>query len=226
MSHRLPAQHLLFLSRSLNTKIIAHHLQKYFAQILHIFNFTWMGGFWIFISLNPFGPCQCCKLTLCVRLAPNPSQCSMMLTGKAQQKEDVVREVPRTPPVYGPHHQGEENVRWWSVVTLKFRLSFYLRLREKAGGKADKVQYEHMNVVGHLKTLHDQNVFVGLMRPVKDRPITELSLIEATQDQYITRHLPDGRIIYSDHRISTIAGNDWIDISSQQCTKDLYDEIL
>ena len=26
------------------------------------------------------------------------------------------------------------------------------------------------------------------------------------QDQYITRHLPDGRIIYADHRIATIAG--------------------
>ena len=66
-----------------------------------------------------------------------------------------------------------------------------------------------MNVVGHLKTGTGgmgQDVFVGLMRPVKDRPITELSLTEAVQDQYLTRHLPDGRIIYSDHRISTIAG--------------------
>ena len=38
------------------------------------------------------------------------------------------------------------------------------------------------------------------------RPITELSLIEAIQDQYLTRHLPDGRIIYTDHRISTVSG--------------------
>ena len=30
--------------------------------------------------------------------------------------------------------------------------------------------------------------------------------MESIQDQYITRHLPDGRIIYTDHRISTIAG--------------------
>ena len=70
-----------------------------------------------------------------------------------------------------------------------------------------------MNVVGHIKTLAGagagagaSQVFVGLMRPVKDRPITELSLMEASQDQYLTRHLPDGRIIYTDHRISTIAG--------------------
>ena len=90
------------------------------------------------------------------------------------------------------------------------RRSFYLRLREKPGGKTEKVQYEHMNVVGHLKTVEGQDVFVGLMRPVKDRPITELSLMEAIQDQYLTRHLPDGRIIYSDHRISTIAGKSWV----------------
>ena len=31
-------------------------------------------------------------------------------------------------------------------------------------------------------------------------------MIEAIQDQYLTRHLPDGRIIYTDHRISTVSG--------------------
>ena len=30
--------------------------------------------------------------------------------------------------------------------------------------------------------------------------------MEAIQDQYITRHLPDGRIVFADHRISTILG--------------------
>ena len=84
------------------------------------------------------------------------------------------------------------------------RRSFYVRLREKPISKNDMAQYEHMHVVGHFRS--DKNIFVGVMRPVRDRPITELSLIEAIQDQYITRHLPDGRIIYSDHRISTIAG--------------------
>ena len=84
------------------------------------------------------------------------------------------------------------------------RRSFYVRLQEKPASKGDHVQYEHMHVVGHSRA--DKNIFVGVMRPVRDRPITELSLIEAIQDQYITRHLPDGRIIYSDHRISTIAG--------------------
>ena len=41
---------------------------------------------------------------------------------------------------------------------------------------------------------------MGIVRPIQDRPITDLSLLEANQDQYITRHLPDGRIIFADHR--------------------------
>jgi len=95
------------------------------------------------------------------------------------------------------------------------RQSFYIRLREKPLAKHDKPQYEHMHVVGHLRKADNiedrnnsvgQNTFIGVMRPVRDRPITELSLMESIQDQYLTRHLPDGRIIYTDHRISTIAG--------------------
>jgi len=89
------------------------------------------------------------------------------------------------------------------------RQSFYIRLREKPLAKQDPPQYEHMHVVGHLRRQVDtveHNTFIGVMRPVRDRPITELSLVESSQDQYITRHTPDGRIVYTDHRISTIAG--------------------
>jgi len=89
------------------------------------------------------------------------------------------------------------------------RQSFYIRLREKPLAKQDPPQYEHMHVVGHLRRQVDtvnHSTFVGVMRPVRDRPITELSLVESSQDQYITRHTPDGRIVYTDHRISTIAG--------------------
>ncbi|KAK7073111.1 hypothetical protein SK128_001554, partial [Halocaridina rubra] len=50
------------------------------------------------------------------------------------------------------------------------------------------------------------HMLVSFVRVVKDRPITELSLIESTQDQYITRHGMDGRILYTDHRISFVTG--------------------
>lgn len=46
----------------------------------------------------------------------------------------------------------------------------------------------------------DEYIFMGIVRPIQDRPITDLSMLEANQDQYITRHLPDGRIIFADHR--------------------------
>ena len=42
--------------------------------------------------------------------------------------------------------------------------------------------------------------FLGVVRPVQDRPMTELSLLEAMQDQYLTRHLTDGKIVFADHR--------------------------
>lgn len=41
---------------------------------------------------------------------------------------------------------------------------------------------------------------------LKKRTITELSLLEADKDEYVTRHLVDGRIIFCDHRISVVAG--------------------
>lgn len=86
------------------------------------------------------------------------------------------------------------------------RRSFYIRVKEKPLSRGDRVQYQHMHTVGHNSWRSNKAVFVGVMRPVRDRPITELSLIEAIQDQYLTRHLPDGRIIYTDHRISTVSG--------------------
>ncbi|XP_076037059.1 uncharacterized protein LOC143022628 isoform X2 [Oratosquilla oratoria] len=50
------------------------------------------------------------------------------------------------------------------------------------------------------------HMMVCFIRIIKDRPITELSLLESTQDEYITRHFIDGRILYSDHRMSTVLG--------------------
>ncbi|KAL6261686.1 hypothetical protein P5V15_006775 [Pogonomyrmex californicus] len=49
-------------------------------------------------------------------------------------------------------------------------------------------------------------VFAGIATLPKKRPITELSIMDANKDEYVTRHLVDGRIIYCDHRISVVAG--------------------
>lgn len=49
-------------------------------------------------------------------------------------------------------------------------------------------------------------VFAGVATLPQKRPITELSIMDANKDEYVTRHLVDGRIIYCDHRVSVIAG--------------------
>lgn len=49
-------------------------------------------------------------------------------------------------------------------------------------------------------------VFAGVATLPKKRPITELSIMDANKDEYVTRHLVDGRIIYCDHRVSVVAG--------------------
>lgn len=43
-------------------------------------------------------------------------------------------------------------------------------------------------------------VLNAVVRPYNERRVTEVSMLEATREEYITRHQIDGRIIYVDHR--------------------------
>jgi len=43
-------------------------------------------------------------------------------------------------------------------------------------------------------------VLNAVVRPFNERRVTEVSMLEATREEYITRHQIDGRIIYVDHR--------------------------
>jgi hypothetical protein len=43
-------------------------------------------------------------------------------------------------------------------------------------------------------------VLIAVVRMMRERSVAERSLLEPTRDEYVTRHLIDGRIIYSDHR--------------------------
>ncbi|CAB0009462.1 unnamed protein product [Nesidiocoris tenuis] len=44
-------------------------------------------------------------------------------------------------------------------------------------------------------------VLVAMMQPFKEKRITQLSLLEASREEWISRHLIDGTIVFSDHRV-------------------------
>ncbi|KAK2581312.1 hypothetical protein KPH14_008087 [Odynerus spinipes] len=104
------------------------------------------------------------------------------------------------------------------------RRDFELRMSQRTVSRREHTQYECLHVSGVLRladacknvenrTRHREStstsndiIFVGMVRLPKKRPITELSIIDANKQEYVTRHLVDGRIIYCDHRISVVAG--------------------
>ncbi|KAJ8687744.1 hypothetical protein QAD02_023538, partial [Eretmocerus hayati] len=57
-----------------------------------------------------------------------------------------------------------------------------------------------------LNSTSNDIIFIGNARLLKKRSITELPLLEANKNEYFTRHLVDGRIIFCDHRISLVVG--------------------
>lgn len=66
-------------------------------------------------------------------------------------------------------------------------------------------------------------IFVGIAR-MRKRRITELSLLEASKEEYVTRHLVDGRIIFCDHRISVVAGYMTHEVSGMSAFKYMHAE--
>ncbi|XP_017787864.1 PREDICTED: neuronal PAS domain-containing protein 2-like isoform X2 [Habropoda laboriosa] len=107
------------------------------------------------------------------------------------------------------------------------RRSFELRMQHRTASRREDTQYEWFEISGMLRLADacknsDSNakrakhreinstsndiVFVGIARLLMRRPITKISIIDANKDEYITRHLVDGRIIYCDHRVSVVAG--------------------
>ncbi|XP_050428438.1 neuronal PAS domain-containing protein 2-like [Adelges cooleyi] len=98
------------------------------------------------------------------------------------------------------------------------RRSFYMRLLKRAVSRGEQPEYELVHVVGTLmipnkaKATKDavlsgnDIVLNAVVRLYNERRVTEVSMLEATREEYITRHHIDGRIIYVDHRISVVSG--------------------
>ncbi|XP_049827816.1 uncharacterized protein LOC126267043 isoform X3 [Schistocerca gregaria] len=97
-----------------------------------------------------------------------------------------------------------------------------------AGQGAEQTTYELVHFLGYLQvprshepppathrprrhrdtvpSSNSDNVLVAVVQLFREKKVMELSLLEATLDEYQTRHLKDGSIVYSDHRISVVAG--------------------
>ncbi|CAN8006232.1 unnamed protein product [Ixodes hexagonus] len=99
------------------------------------------------------------------------------------------------------------------------RCSFFCRIRERSQPRSEVLTYQVIQVVGHLTgpgtatTPCDGSgdspgyLFKTFVRLVNTNPYKELSLGEAVQDEYVTRHKLDGTIIFADHRLSTLTGH-------------------
>ncbi|XP_076286045.1 uncharacterized protein LOC143211865 isoform X2 [Lasioglossum baleicum] len=85
----------------------------------------------------------------------------------------------------------------------QFEVSGVIRLAEKC-----KSQDSQDNRTRHREIGSTSNdvIFVGIARLLRKQPITGVSIIDANKDEYLTRHLVDGRILYCDHRVSVVAG--------------------
>ncbi|XP_032668631.1 circadian locomoter output cycles protein kaput-like isoform X1 [Odontomachus brunneus] len=107
------------------------------------------------------------------------------------------------------------------------RRNFKIRMSQRTVSRRENTQYECLDISGILRlaeacrnaesngnkgrhremtSTSNDIVFASIASLPKKRSITELSIIDANKDEYVTRHLIDGRIIYCDHRVSVVAG--------------------
>lgn len=114
-----------------------------------------------------------------------------------------------------------------NVPVDRQRRSFYIRMVQKASSRTDQPQYEHVHIIGDLRvpsklemhTTHTRSrrqrehsfnendiVLVAVGRLYKEREVSSLCLLEARKEEYMTRHEPNGKMIYIDHRIAIVAG--------------------
>ncbi|XP_065217591.1 aryl hydrocarbon receptor nuclear translocator-like isoform X2 [Planococcus citri] len=106
------------------------------------------------------------------------------------------------------------------------RRSFCLRLRHRCLARSEQPQYEPMHLNGFLRvpkkytcqaqkksrkckgemtaTNSNEILLVAVMKPARE--MTLMSIVEASQEEYVTRHWYDGRIVFCDQRISLVSG--------------------
>ncbi|CAH1389094.1 unnamed protein product [Nezara viridula] len=119
-----------------------------------------------------------------------------------------------------PTNGNDTIIRKGEATCRPERRSFFLRLKQRPASKSDQPQYEVFHVEGHIRyrkqqqskiknengVITNESVFVAFVRSHKQRNVNDNSLFEALKEEWVTRHLLDGTIIFSDHRISYLSG--------------------
>lgn len=159
------------------------------------------------------------------QLTPDEDQNSLIISGVEDSSTDS-SSGPPTPPPRVPHVRSSPELQTdSSAQDVHQRRSFCIRLRQRPVSRTDHPQFELVSIIGHLRvpprrsliqpstsrkkdTVPNNNdvVLVAVVRPLKQKRLTQLSLMEAFREEFVTRHTIDGQIVYSDHRISTVSG--------------------
>ncbi|KFM78550.1 Neuronal PAS domain-containing protein 2, partial [Stegodyphus mimosarum] len=118
------------------------------------------------------------------------------------------------------------------------RCSFRCRMKEKSQPRSEAATYQSVHFTGDISLCEeDENsakhpkpscivthMFKAFVRVVDPNPYNQLSLEEATADEYVTRHSLDGTILFSDHRISTVTGHLPQEVLGKSAYKYIVDE--
>ncbi|XP_015429416.1 PREDICTED: hypoxia-inducible factor 3-alpha-like [Dufourea novaeangliae] len=107
------------------------------------------------------------------------------------------------------------------------RRYFDLRMLHRTASRREHIQYKWVEISGtltlaetvknskshssrsqhrELGSTSNDIIFVGIARLLMKQPITGIPMIDVNKDEYYTRHLVDGRILYCDHRVSMVTG--------------------
>ncbi|XP_076248205.1 basic helix-loop-helix ARNT-like protein 1 isoform X3 [Calliopsis andreniformis] len=102
------------------------------------------------------------------------------------------------------------------------RRNFEFRMLRNDKSKQKEKKYECVSISGHFKVARkalefiqtnpagqkntNDIVFVGVAQVLMKQSVTAVSIMDAHKDEYVTRHLVDGRILFCDQRVSTVTG--------------------
>lgn len=99
-------------------------------------------------------------------------------------------------------HQLSHNTKQaYDETGGSMRRNFSLRVARNRA-RSEPVTYESVSISG---VIMPNEYLICIVKVRKPAPLYE-QLLEARKDEYVTRHLVDGRIINCDQRISVVAG--------------------